>query len=603
MPHVTHHDLPADLRSDLERAGYFPDLVADVAGRGARPVSPSCPTSCTPETTFDADAVRRHITSLVLTQSRLVVAHADDHAPGRAGRRRSSRTRPRPPSRCRCPSVRSVVLNHVVPLPQAYRRGSGSPRADADDRLGRGQPRSTWSRPPAATPTARPTTATRARLSADDISLRVSARTPTARRPCARRWPSPGALSAATARRHGRACGDAPTAPVPPAPRVRARHRWPTCCRRPRAPRRGAAGAACTRTPVDGLPRWLHRVRACCSSTGSGTLLLRERAGHAPFLRSLLDAGRHARRRASRPRPPPAWAASAPACRRARTGWSATRCSSPSATCCSTSCPGSRRSTRARWQPRRRRCSSGRRRRASQVVRDRAGVLRRLRADRGGAARRARSSPADSLDARVDAAPGRLRSAPRGRWSTSTGATSTRSATSTAAGPGSGARSWPGSTTPSAAWPSGLPRDATLHVTADHGMVDVADAPAHRPGARAGAGRRRPARRRRAARPAAVLRAGAAEDVLRGLDGAAGRPGLGAAAGAGGRRRLVRAGRAATCSPGSVTSSWRRPATSRSSTPRHQRPQLLALIGLHGSLTPEESAVPLLSVRRRARSR
>jgi DNA repair exonuclease SbcCD nuclease subunit len=30
MPHVTHQDLPADLRADLEHAGYFPDLVADV---------------------------------------------------------------------------------------------------------------------------------------------------------------------------------------------------------------------------------------------------------------------------------------------------------------------------------------------------------------------------------------------------------------------------------------------------------------------------------------------------------------------------------------------------------------------------------------------
>jgi hypothetical protein len=29
---------------------------------------------------------------------------------------------------------------------------------------------------------------------------------------------------------------------------------------------------------------------------------------------------------------------------------------------------------------------------------------------------------------------------------------------------------------------------------------------------------------------------------------------------------------------------------------RHQRPQLLALIGLHGSLTPAESLVPLLSL-------
>jgi hypothetical protein len=33
------------------------------------------------ETTFDQDTVRRHITVLVLTPTRLVVAHADDHGP------------------------------------------------------------------------------------------------------------------------------------------------------------------------------------------------------------------------------------------------------------------------------------------------------------------------------------------------------------------------------------------------------------------------------------------------------------------------------------------------------------------------------------------
>ncbi len=29
---------------------------------------------------------------------------------------------------------------------------------------------------------------------------------------------------------------------------------------------------------------------------------------------------------------------------------------------------------------------------------------------------------------------------------------------------------------------------------------------------------------------------------------------------------------------------------------RHHRPQLLALVGLHGSLTPEETAIPFLTV-------
>ena len=33
------------------------------------------------ETTFDSEEVRRHVTVLVVTGTRLVVAHADDHGP------------------------------------------------------------------------------------------------------------------------------------------------------------------------------------------------------------------------------------------------------------------------------------------------------------------------------------------------------------------------------------------------------------------------------------------------------------------------------------------------------------------------------------------
>jgi hypothetical protein len=125
MPHVTRHDLPADLRSDLERAGYFPDLVADVldvAVAGESVVSHLVHA----ETTFDADAVRRHITALVLTETRLVVAHADDHSPDEP----AGPTQPYATAATESvplTSVRSVVLNHVVPQPQSYQRGSGSP--------------------------------------------------------------------------------------------------------------------------------------------------------------------------------------------------------------------------------------------------------------------------------------------------------------------------------------------------------------------------------------------------------------------------------------------------------------------------------------------
>src|SRR5450759_4237894 len=72
--------LPSSLTKDIERAGYYPALVADVvesAVTGDEVVSHLVHQ----ETTFDHDTVRRHITVLALTHTRLVVAHADDHSP------------------------------------------------------------------------------------------------------------------------------------------------------------------------------------------------------------------------------------------------------------------------------------------------------------------------------------------------------------------------------------------------------------------------------------------------------------------------------------------------------------------------------------------
>ncbi len=118
------HQLPADLRSDLERAGYFPELVTDildVSVAGEQVVAHLVHA----ETTFDSDAVRRHITALVLTGTRLVVAHADDHAPddpdGPPQPYATAATEAVP-----LRAVRSVVVNHVVPRPQEYVSGAGS---------------------------------------------------------------------------------------------------------------------------------------------------------------------------------------------------------------------------------------------------------------------------------------------------------------------------------------------------------------------------------------------------------------------------------------------------------------------------------------------
>ncbi len=132
--------LPPQLVRDIERAGYYPAVVADVvltALAGEEAVEHFV----FPETTFDeGDQVRRHVTVLVITPTRLLVAHADDHSdadghlPGVASHADTTRavdvgrtyaaasTEAVPLDR-----VTAVVLTHVVDRPERYRPG-GTPR-------------------------------------------------------------------------------------------------------------------------------------------------------------------------------------------------------------------------------------------------------------------------------------------------------------------------------------------------------------------------------------------------------------------------------------------------------------------------------------------
>jgi hypothetical protein len=112
--------LPDDLLRSIERAGYYPALVADVvqAALAGESVTSHLVHQ---ETTFDHDVVRRHITVLVLTGTRLVIAHADDHADEHTGLEEvaTATTESIPLG-----AVRGVMLTHVVPKPQDYRPGS-----------------------------------------------------------------------------------------------------------------------------------------------------------------------------------------------------------------------------------------------------------------------------------------------------------------------------------------------------------------------------------------------------------------------------------------------------------------------------------------------
>jgi hypothetical protein len=119
--------LPSNLRTAIDRAGYYPELVADVVdvALGGETVLSHLVHQ---ETTFDADAVRRHATVLVLTPARLIVAHVDDHSPepvqGAApvetavSAFATAATESVPLS-----AVHSVVVNHVVEQPDSYRPG------------------------------------------------------------------------------------------------------------------------------------------------------------------------------------------------------------------------------------------------------------------------------------------------------------------------------------------------------------------------------------------------------------------------------------------------------------------------------------------------
>ncbi|KQY64076.1 MULTISPECIES: DUF5998 family protein [unclassified Nocardioides] len=72
-------DTFAALRAAIDRTGYYPEVVADgvnAAVAGEQVVS----FYVHHEPTIERDEVRRHITVVVLTPSRLILAHTDEHA-------------------------------------------------------------------------------------------------------------------------------------------------------------------------------------------------------------------------------------------------------------------------------------------------------------------------------------------------------------------------------------------------------------------------------------------------------------------------------------------------------------------------------------------
>jgi len=109
-----------DLRSAIERSGYYPALVSEAVESAVGP-EPITSYLVHQETTFDANEVRRHVTVLVLTPSRFVVSHTDEQ--------NGDAATPVPYATTSTESVRidrinSVVVSRMVANPETYTPGT-----------------------------------------------------------------------------------------------------------------------------------------------------------------------------------------------------------------------------------------------------------------------------------------------------------------------------------------------------------------------------------------------------------------------------------------------------------------------------------------------
>lgn len=120
---MTDTAVVGELRRAIERSGYYPEFVCDaldiaLAGEAVDAFLVQH------ETTFEFEELRRHITVVALTPTRLVLGHTDEHP--------ADDTSPTPyasstTEAVRIDEVQSVVVTRFVADPQNYSRTT-SPR-------------------------------------------------------------------------------------------------------------------------------------------------------------------------------------------------------------------------------------------------------------------------------------------------------------------------------------------------------------------------------------------------------------------------------------------------------------------------------------------
>ena len=109
----------SQLRSEIAASGYYPELVADTMATALAEEEPLSYV-IQHEATFDRDELRRHISVLLLTATRLLVLHIDDFPPDESC--------PVPYASAnseavRLADVKSVVVNRIVGNPALHKPG------------------------------------------------------------------------------------------------------------------------------------------------------------------------------------------------------------------------------------------------------------------------------------------------------------------------------------------------------------------------------------------------------------------------------------------------------------------------------------------------
>jgi hypothetical protein len=117
-------DRSQDLRSAIEASGYYPDVVAEAVFAAVAGESVEAHLVHHEPTIDERDEVRRHVTVLVLTPTRLILAHTDEHAPDEIlpAPYTSSTT-----EAVDLGAVRSVVVSRMVANPESYEGSTVAP--------------------------------------------------------------------------------------------------------------------------------------------------------------------------------------------------------------------------------------------------------------------------------------------------------------------------------------------------------------------------------------------------------------------------------------------------------------------------------------------